>query len=56
MAFFIGIVTGAVLALAWYRYLYLERYEKSEVLCDEKDKDKELYRQLERLIAYGNDR
>ena len=44
---------GLALGLAWYRYLYLERYEKSEVLCNEKEKDREIQKQLERLMAYG---
>ena len=56
MVFAIGFAAGFALGLAWYKYLYLERYENSEVLCNEKDRDKELQKQLERLIAYGNDR
>ncbi len=56
MVFVIGFAAGLALGLAWYKYLYLERYENSEVLCNEKEKDKEIQKQLERLIAYGNDR
>lgn len=56
MIFAIGFAAGLVLGIGWYKYLYLERYETSEVRCNEKDKDKEIQQQLERLIAYGNDR
>ena len=56
MTFVIGFAAGVALGVAWYKYLYLERYENSEVRCNEKDRDKEIQQQLERLIAYGNDR
>ena len=56
MTFIIGFAAGVVLGVAWYKYLWLERYENSEVLCNEKEKDREIQQQLERLIVYGNDR
>ena len=55
MVFFMGIITGAVLGAAIYRYFYTLQCSKAQVICNEKEKDKELYKQLERLIAYGND-
>lgn len=55
MVFFIGIIAGAVIGAAVYRYLYTLQCNKAQVICNEQEKDKELYRQLERLIAYGND-
>ncbi|MBR2502701.1 MAG: hypothetical protein IKB62_01090 [Oscillospiraceae bacterium] len=55
MVFFMGFAAGLAVGICWYRYLYLERYENSEIVCNEKETDKELYKQYERLIAYGND-
>lgn len=56
MTFAVGFAAGLALGIVWYKYLFLDRYENSEVLCNEKEKDKEIQKQLERLIAYGNDR
>ena len=56
MTFAVGFAAGLALGIAWDKYLFLDRYENSEVLCNEKEKDKEIQKQLERLIAYGNDR
>ena len=56
MTLAVGFAAGLALGIAWYKYLFLDRYENSEVLCNEKEKDKEIQKQLERLIAYGNDR
>ena len=55
MVFFVGIITGAVLGAVAYRYCYTLQCNKAQVICNEAEKDKELYKQLERLIAYGND-
>ena len=49
ISFFVGLFTGA----AVYHYLYAERYRRQEINCDEKEKDRELGRQLERLMAYS---
>lgn len=49
VAFVTGIAAGAVA----YRYLYAEKYRGQEISCNEKEKEKELYRQLERLMAYS---
>ena len=56
MTFAVGFAAGLALGIAWYKYLFLDRYEKSEVLCNEKEKDREIQTQLENLISYGNDR
>ena len=53
MAVMVGFVAGAVAGIAGYHYLYAEKYRGQELACNEKDKDKELYKQLERLMAYG---
>ena len=49
ISFFVGALAGA----AVYHWLYAERYRKQEINCDEKEKDRELGRQLERLMAYS---
>ena len=49
----IAFVIGAVAGGAAYHYLYAEKYRSQDLACNEKDKDKELYAQLERLMAYG---
>ena len=49
VAFGLGAVTG----VAVYRWLYTEKYRSQDIACNEKDKDRELYAQLERLMAYG---
>ena len=49
VSFFMGAVAGAVV----YHYLYAEKYRSQELACNEKEKDRELYKQLERLMAYG---
>lgn len=53
MAIIISFFMGAVAGGMAYHYLYAEKYRSQELACNEKDKDKELYRQLERLMAYG---
>ena len=55
MIFFAGIVLGAVMGAAAYRYFYTLECSRSEVVCDSKEKDRELHKQLEQLIRYGND-
>ena len=53
MAVMISFVMGVVAGAAVYHYLYAEKYRSQDLACNEKDKDKELYKQLERLMAYG---
>lgn len=55
MVFFVGLATGVLLGVAAYHYGYAVKYSKSEVICNQLEKDKEIQKQLERLIAYGND-
>ena len=55
MVFFAGIIAGAVLGALAYRCFYTIQCSKAQVVCNEAERDKELYKQLERLIAYGND-
>ena len=55
MVFFAGLVTGAVIGAVAYRYFYTLGCSRNEVVCNDGEKEKELDRQLERLIAYGND-
>ena len=55
MVFFAGIMTGFVLGWAAYRYFYAVKCSKNEVICNQQEKDREIQKQLERLIAYGND-
>lgn len=53
MAVMLGFLTGAAVGIAAYRYMYAERYRQQEVSCNEREKDKDLQKQLERLIAYS---
>lgn len=53
MAAIVAFVMGAAVGVLGYRYLYAERYRSQDICCNEKDKDKELCRQLERLMAYS---
>ena len=55
MAFFAGIIFGVVLGTAGYRYFYTMERSRSEVECNSGKKEKEIQKQLERLIAYSND-
>lgn len=55
MIFFTGFVLGCVLGAAVYRYLYTVQCSKNEVICNQQEKDREMQKQLERLITYGND-
>lgn len=55
MVFFAGIIFGAALGAAGYRYFYTLERSRSEVECNSGEKEREIQKQLERLIAYGND-
>jgi hypothetical protein len=55
MIFFTGLLIGAVIGAAAYRYFYtLECYD-TEVVCSDGEKEKEIQKQMERLIVFGND-
>ncbi|MBR2028072.1 MAG: hypothetical protein IKA10_03640 [Oscillospiraceae bacterium] len=49
VAFMAGAAAGAV---AYHRFCD-GKYRSAELACNEKDKDRQLYAQLERLMAYG---
>ena len=49
VSFFAGIAAGA----AAYHWMHAEKCRDREINCNEKDADKELCRQLERLMAYS---
>jgi len=53
MAEMIIFIIGAAAGGCVYHWLYAEKYREQEINCNEKEKDKELSRQLERLIAYS---
>ena len=55
MIFFTGLVVGAVAGAAAYHWFYSIHCSKTELICNDKEKDREISKQLERLIAYGND-
>lgn len=55
MIFFAGIAVGAAIGAWVYRFCYTLECNKGEVVCNDKEKDREIQKQLERLIAYGND-
>jgi len=55
MVFFAGIIVGAVIGAVCYRYFYTLECSRSEVICNSAEKDREMHKQLERLIRYGND-
>jgi len=55
MIFFTGFAIGTAVGALVYRYFYSLECNRNEVLCNDREKDKELQKQLERLIAYGND-
>ncbi len=56
MIFFIGFTFGCIIGAFAYRYLYSLECNKNEVVCNQQEKDREIQNQLERLIAYGNDK
>lgn len=53
MAVIFSFIAGIAVGAAAYHWLYAEKFRSMELCCNEKDKDKELYRQLERLMAYS---
>ena len=53
MDIIVAFAAGAITGVAVYRWLYAEKYRGQDIACNEKDKDRELYAQLERLMAYG---
>ena len=53
MAVMIAFVMGAAAGVAAYHWLNAERYRSQDLECNEREKDKDLYSQLERLMAYG---
>ena len=53
MATIISFVMGVVAGVMAYHYLYAEKYRSQDLECNEREKDKDLYSQLERLMAYG---
>ena len=55
MVFFTGMAAGVITGALAYRYFYTLQCRKNQVICNEKEKDRELYKQLEQLISYGND-
>ncbi len=55
MVFFAGLMAGFALGCVAYRYFYAVKCSKNEVICNQLEKDREIQKQLERLIAYGND-
>lgn len=56
MFFLIGLITGIFIGFVSYKYKYTLECNKNEIICNQQEKDKEIQRQLERLIAYGNDK
>ena len=55
MIFFAGTVAGMLIGAWLYRFFYTFECNKNEVVCNGEEKDREIHKQLERLIAYGND-
>lgn len=55
MIFFTGFAVGVAAGCAVYRWYYAVKCAKSEVQCNGQEKDREMAKQLERLISYGND-
>lgn len=53
MTFVLGFLIGAVCALGVYRFLYLNKCQKNEVLCNQSEKDKKIYQQLEEMMMYS---
>jgi len=53
MSDIIAFILGTAAGCGIYRWLYAEKYRGQDICCNEKDKDKELSRQLERLMAYS---
>ncbi len=56
MIFFIGLVAGSFIGFVCHKYKYTFECNKNDVICNQQEKDKQIQRQLERLIAYGNDK
>ena len=54
MIFFTGLIVGVAAGVAAYRLFYTVHCSKTELICNEKENDREITKQLERLIAYGN--
>lgn len=54
MIFFAGLAAGAAMGFCICRFAYILECRKNRVVCNETEKEKELCRQLERLISYGN--
>ena len=55
MIFFTGLVIGVAAGAAAYHWFYAVHCSKTELVCSDKEKDMDIGKQLERLIAYGND-
>ena len=55
MVFFAGLLTGVVIGAVAYRYFYTLECNSTEVVCNDGEREKEIYKQMERLIAFGND-
>ena len=55
MVFFLGFLFGTAAGAAAYRYFYTLQCNRTDVVCNDREKDKEIQKQLERLISYGND-
>lgn len=53
MAVIVSFIMGIAVGAAIYHWRYAEKLCSRELCCNEKDKDRELYRQLERLMAYS---
>lgn len=53
MEFIVAFIAGAAAGVMGYRYMYAEKFREQDINCNEADRDKELYRQLERLMAYS---
>ncbi|MBQ5782679.1 MAG: hypothetical protein IIV99_04750 [Oscillospiraceae bacterium] len=55
MIFFAGFVFGAVAGCGIFQWFYTVKCAASEVQTASEEKDRQLQKQLERLISYGND-
>ena len=53
MDIIVSFAAGAAAGAAAYRWLYAEKCRSQDLSCNEKDKDRELYAQLERLMTYS---
>ena len=53
MDIIVSFAAGAAVGVAAYHWLYAEKCRGQDLSYNERDKDRELYAQLERLMTYS---